>query len=286
MGKLVLKSKHRLLCGDCRDEQQVDRLFGEDMATIVFTSPPYASQRKYDESSGFQPIPPDEYSDWWDGVQANVRRHITQDGSFFVNIKEHCEDGQRHLYVKDLAIAHVRRWGWMFVDEFCWRDTKNGVPGGWNNRFKDAWEPVFHFAMGEIKFRPAEVSQASGQCFDYSPGTGRSANGSGLKSGAPAGGLQAGLARPSNVLEIPAADGKDGHSAAFPMALPSFFIKAYSDPGDFVYEPFCGSGTTLIAAEQLGRRCMASEISPAYCDIIVSRWERMTGRHAVLEPAL
>ena len=50
--------------------------------------------------------------------------------------------------------------------------------------------------------------------------------------------------------------------------------------GDVVHDPFCGSGTTLVAAEQLNRRCVALEIDPAYCDVIVTRWERLTGRTA------
>jgi DNA modification methylase len=67
------------------------------------------------------------------------------------------------------------------------------------------------------------------------------------------------------------------------VKLPSFFIRAYSDKGDSVYEPFCGSGTTLIAAEQLGRKCYGMEISPQYCDVIVKRWETLTGKKAELE---
>jgi len=50
-----------------------------------------------------------------------------------------------------------------------------------------------------------------------------------------------------------------------------------------LYEPFCGSGTTLIAAEQLGRKCYGMEISPQYCDVIVKRWETLTGKTATLE---
>ena len=91
------------------------------------------------------------------------------------------EDGQRLLYVKELTIAHVLQWGWRFVDEFCWRKTDNGVPGGWGNRFKNAWEPIHHFyRQREIKFRPEAVGHLSDGCFDYSPDTPESNSGSGL----------------------------------------------------------------------------------------------------------
>ncbi|MGE4043572.1 MAG: site-specific DNA-methyltransferase [Acetobacteraceae bacterium] len=56
-----------------------------------------------------------------------------------------------------------------------------------------------------------------------------------------------------------------------------------SAPGDVVYEPFSGSGTTLIAAEMTGRRCLAMEINPAYCDVAVRRWQDLTGRAAILD---
>jgi DNA modification methylase len=52
-----------------------------------------------------------------------------------------------------------------------------------------------------------------------------------------------------------------------------------------VYEPFCGTGTTLIAAEQCGRTCYGMELSPQYCDVIVNRWEALTGQKATLQAA-
>ena len=281
-GDVWTLGKHRLLCGDCRDAADVAMLVDGSSVNVAFTSPPYASQRKYDESSGFKPIHPDDFVAWFEAVQANVRAHLASDGSWFVNIKEHCDDGQRSLYVKDLTIAHVREWGWRFVDEFCWRNTKNGVPGGWNNRFKNAFEPVFHFAtQASIKFRPDAVSVPSDDVFEYSPDNGVANNGSGLLSGEPVLGYSKGLARPSNVVDVAAAPGTDGHSAAFPIGLPTFFIRAFTDAGDVVFDPFMGSGTTLIACENEGRIALGTEISPAYCDIIVDRWEKLTGRKAL-----
>ncbi len=56
-----------------------------------------------------------------------------------------------------------------------------------------------------------------------------------------------------------------------------------SAKSDTVYEPFAGSGTTMIAAETVGRRCVAMEIDPRYCDVVVDRWQRSTGGTAMLE---
>lgn len=72
-----------------------------------------------------------------------------------------------------------------------------------------------------------------------------------------------------------------GHPAEFPVELPARCIKMHSREGDIILEPFCGSGTTLIAAEQLGRICYGMEIDPHYCDVIIARWEKLTGKTAV-----
>ena len=69
--------------------------------------------------------------DWYRAVAAAVEAVLAPDGSYFLNIKAHAGDGERNLYVMDLVLAHRRAWGWRFVDEFCWRKTDNGVPGGW-----------------------------------------------------------------------------------------------------------------------------------------------------------
>jgi DNA modification methylase len=287
-GDVWLIGKHRLICGDCRDHGVLARLFDCSLANVAITSPPYASQREYDLASGFKPVPPDEYVAWYRDVAANIQTILAADGSYLLNIKEHAEDGERSLYVKDLVLAHRRQWGWRFVDEFCWRKTDNGVPGGWNNRFKNAWEPVFHFCrQPEIKFRPKAVGHASEDCFDYSPDNPKSRSGSGLLGTGPRGstdddGRYEGIARPSNVIEVKSESGQGAHSAPFPRALVEFFVKAFSDAGDIVFDPFTGSGTTMAAAHVLGRVGYGCEISPAYCDVILHRIEHLTEIEPVL----
>ena len=211
------------------------------------------------------------------------------------------------MYVKDLVIAHRRQWGWRFVDEFCWRKTDNGVPGGWNNRFKNAWEPVFHFCrQQQIKFRPKRVGHESEDCFDYNPNNPKSTSGSGLLGTGPRGaaadggknqnawqrsrnslsdsnGRFVGVARPSNVIEVKSESSQGSHSAPFPRALVEFFLLAFSDAGDIVFDPFMGSGTTMAAAEVLGRAGYGTEISPAYCDVIARRIANLSGNDAALE---
>lgn len=284
-GDVWILGDHVLVCGDCRNASDVARLLDGERVNVAFTSPPYASQREYDESSGFRPIHPDDFVDWFEAVQANVRSVLAVDGSWFVNIKEHSEDGERSLYVKDLAIAHVRRWGWRLVDELAW--LRQSLPGDPNRmrRFKNGWEPVFHFAAGEFKFRPDQVMHESAHAFDYATqkkaGKKISADSQGLGNNAQSPvGQTHGMAYPSNVLDIMEGARVVGHSAAFPAKLPAFFVKAYTDPGDAVFDPFMGSGTTIIACEQLGRRGFGAELSPNYCDLIVERWQNLTGGKA------
>jgi DNA modification methylase len=90
------------------------------------------------------------------------------------------------------------------------------------------------------------------------------------------------LARPSNVIEVAAESGQGDHSAPFPRLLVQFFLKAFSDAGDTVFDPFLGSGTTIAAAHVLGRNGYGSEISPSYCDLVVLRWQKLSGGAARL----
>jgi len=306
-GEIWQLGSHRLMCGDCRDSKSVSSLMNSLKINVAITSPPYASQRKYDETSEFKPIPPNEYVSWFDGVQKNIAKHLAKDGSWFLNIKEHCQDGQRHLYVKDLTLAHCRQWEWLFVDEFIW--SHSGTPKAVKQRFKNGWEPIFQFTKNRHKFRPDNVKHASSNVPEWNGlhpnaediqqyGTKQGMRRKGVDSqaikqigsnadnqgkGLPNGGipnLRELFAYPSNVLSLGKNREALGHPAAYPTSLPKFFISAFSDTDDSVYDPFLGSGTTLIAAEQLGRECYGMEISPQYCDVIIERWQNLTGQKA------
>ena len=297
-GDIWIMGPHRVMCGDCSSIEDMGLLFAGDKATVVVSSPPYASQRKYDETSGFIPIHPDKYIDWFIPIQANIASHLASDGSWFLNIKEHAEDGQRHLYVKDLLITHVREWGWGWVDEFAW--IHGGTPKAVEQRFKNGWEPIFQFTRGRHKFNPKNVRHKTTGLVDWGGKHPPQNDGNGLRQigsnarlqGISAGGKAIhdavaantdGMAYPSNVLSLGKNREALGHGAAYPLGLPEFFINAYSDVGDSVFDPFMGSGTTLIAGEKLSRPTLGMEISPAYCDVIVRRWQDFTGKQAHLE---
>jgi site-specific DNA-methyltransferase (adenine-specific)/site-specific DNA-methyltransferase (cytosine-N4-specific) len=270
---------HRLLCGDCRRPEDVAKVLDGAQINLAFTSPPYADRRTYDESSGFKPIPPDEYVAWFEPVAANVAAHLAGGGSWFVNIKAASNGLDTETYVLDLVLAHVG-WGWHWAGEFCWE--RPGLPQEPQRRFKNQYEPIYQFTHGEWKFRPDAVRVESRSAITYDParnmvGEREQGDTSGSQSFT-ATQVGAGLAYPGN--RLPTFSGSHeatGHSAAFPVGLPDFFVRAYTDEGDTVFDPFMGSGSTLLAAHQNGRIGYGIEISPAYCDVILARWQRVVG---------
>lgn len=278
-GQLWQVGNHFVICGDCREPDTWGRLIGAAGVQKVngaFTSPPYAEQRK-EQYGG---VPTDQYVDWWEAVQANVRGNLAGDGSFFVNIKPHADGGERSLYVLDLVAAMKRRWSWLFVDELCW--LHEDLPGAWPNRFRNGFEPVYHFSIdSKISFAPKSVGHMSTSVRNGSGGL-QKRDGGNWTLDAP---LIEGVAQPSNVIK--AGGNTDGvsHAAAFPVALPDFFIRAYSDPGDVWCDPFLGSGTTIVAAHQNNRRGMGIEKMPKYVAVILERLQEVVGQSPVLVEA-
>ena len=125
-----------IIHGDCL---AVLRTLPDACINLVFTSPPYADNRK----STYKGIAPEHYVEWFLPISEQLRRVLKPDGSFVLNIKERTADGERQTYVLELILA-MRQQGWLWTEEYVWH-KKNCYPGKWPNRFRDAWERCLHF---------------------------------------------------------------------------------------------------------------------------------------------
>ena len=92
-----------------------------------------------------------------------------------------------------------------------------------------------------------------------------------------------GVIRPNVIRANRVPHAEKEHNAAKPVALVEELIQNSTDAGDLVLEPFAGSGSTLVACERLGRSCAAVEMEPRMVDVVVRRWQKLTGREATLE---
>jgi DNA modification methylase len=110
-----------------------------------------------------------------------------------------------------------------------------------------------------------------GVMFGYKPASGRRGRGArGWYGGNDA----------TSVFEVPRPKASPEHPTSKPVALVAPMIKNSSRSREIILDPFLGSGSTLIAAEQLGRRCFGIELDPRYADVAVRRWEQVTGKTA------
>jgi DNA modification methylase len=278
-GDIWALGKHRLCCGDATDPAAVARLMQSDQAALMFTSPPYAQQRDYGAAK-------EKVGDW-DALMQGVfaAAPVTADAQLLVNLGLVHRDSEWQPYwegwVEWMRASGWRRFGW-----YVW-DQGPGLPGDWNGRLAPSHEFIFHFNRAPRKPHKTVESKHAGEIL----------GGGGLRGADGAVHRKTGFGNaiqshriPDSVFRIMRHKGGLGaagsHPAVFPVALVEAVLTAFTDPGDLIYEPFCGSGTQLVAAERAGRRCFAMELDPAYCDVAVRRWELATGRTAnrVAEP--
>jgi DNA modification methylase len=274
-GDVWIMGRHRLMCGDSTSADDVARLMAGQSADLCFTSPPYAQQRDYTEG----------VSDWdalMQGVFAALP--VTHEAQVLVNLGLVHREGEWLPYWDDW-IAWMREQGWRRFGWYVW-DQGFGLPGSWGGRLAPSHEWVFHFnrvaerARKTVGKRPENIGrQRAAGCLRAKDGSKHPA---------------AAVETTTNPRKIPDSvirvtrqtgalgDGMD-HPAVFPVDLPGEFINAFSDPDDLVYEPFCGSGTQLIAAQKNGRSCFGMEIAPQYCDVAIRRWQTFSGQSATHE---
>ena len=270
--------------GDCL---QVLQRFEDAKFDLVVTSPPYADRR----AKTYGGVRPENYVEWFLPRAAQFLRVLKPGGSFVLNIKEKAEKGERQTFVLELVLA-LRKQGWLWTEEYIWH-KKNCYPGKWPNRFRDAWERCLHFTrdrkfkmnqdavmvpMGEwAEARLKSLGRNDVVRFDSQVRSGFGKN--------IANWVKRDMAYPTNVLHLATECGNRNHSAAFPSALPEWFIKLFTDEGDWVLDPFAGSGTTLGAALALGRNCVGIDTHRDYCDAARSKVSNVQLELLADEPA-
>lgn len=239
---------HRLICGDSTDKSVIDELMNGVTADMVFTDPPYGVAY-----TGGMKIENGK-------IQSNNKKQIKNDSldyenlySFlldaFLNIKAHTKE-KAALYI---FYAHSRSREFLnaFHDAelkqrsiLIWHKTSGGF-GDFMAQYMNAYEPCIYGSNGE------SVNW-------YGP------------------------TNEKTVWDMDKEKKCDLHPTMKPIELVARAIKNSSKPGQAVLDLFGGSGSTLIACEQLNRKCFMCELDPKYVDVIVNRWEQLTGKKAVL----
>lgn len=265
MSKIITQ----IILGDAKDKL---RKLDDASIDLIVTSPPYADSR----NGTYGGIHPDKYVEWFLPISGELIRVLKPKGTFVLNIKEKVVAGERHTYVLDLILA-LREQGWYWTEEFVWH-KKNSFPGKWPNRFRDGWERLLQFnkskefnmyqdavrvPMGDwAKTRLKNLSETDKRRDNSRVGSGFGKNVSNW--------VGRDLAYPDNVLHMATETGNKNHSAVFPEALPEWFIKLFTQEGDWVLDPFLGSGTTSKVAQRLNRHSVGIEILEEYYSIAKS----------------
>ena len=249
-GDLYVLGEHRLLCGDSTNPDDVARLMNGERAALLATDPPYLvdydGSNRPSKSGGSKRS--DAHWDEYHGAESAVEFFLR-----FLQIGlEHLTPGapvyQWHATRRQALVEEAWEQAGLLVHQsIVWVKTR-GVPG--RSHYMWQHEPCFYgWRQGkQPRRRP--------------PTTG------------------------TTVWHVSQLGEHDGaHLTQKPAELFRRPIESHTRPGEICYEPFLGSGTQLIAAHQLARRCFAMELEPAYVDVAVARWAAFTGEAARKEPA-
>lgn len=268
-GQVWQLGEHRLLCGDSTNAEDVKRVMQGETADLCFTSPPYGQQRDYRDGG--------KVSDW-DVLMQCVFGNLpmSEAGQVLVNLGLIHRDNEWQPYWESW-IQWMRSVGWRRFGWYVW-DQIDGMPGDWGGRFAPAFEFVFHFNKNAVK--PDKTLHCKWAGKQRSGDSGQRGTDGVLKKYSHAGmPVQENKIQDSIIRAYRDRIANIGHPAVMSLELCSQVLSAWHGT---VYEPFSGSGTTIIAGENLGRQVRAIEISPAYVAVALERFKQ----HTQIEPVL
>ena len=266
-GDIWLLGNHRLMCGDSTLAEDFEKLMAGKHAQVCVTSPPYGVGKDY-EQKGIEP---------WFATMKPVIKNICRHADIICwNLGDLYATGSQ--FIEPTSVYSVN----MFAD--------NGFRPIWIRIWK---KQGMNFGVGPYHL----VSNKPVQQYEYISAFSR--NGEALEYNDQEYVWLSAFAAHSykfvkrltkeerkkwgyaGIWEMTTVRANKEHPAMFPVELPWRCIKMHCDRGGIVLEPFSGSGTTIIAAEQTERCCYAMEVSPVYCDLAVKRWEEFTGKKAI-----
>jgi len=246
-GDIWLLGNHRLMCGDSTKDEDFEKLMEGCHAQMAVTSPPYGVGKEY-EKAGIEP--------WFETVRPVIRNLCRYADIVCWNLGDLYPTGSQ--FIEPTSVYSVN----MFLD--------NGYRPIWIRIWK---KQGMNFGVGPyhlVSNKPVQqyeyISAFAGHSYKF------------VKRLTKEERKEWGYA---GIWELTTVRANKEHPAMFPVELPWRCIKMHSDKGGIVLEPFSGSGTTIIAAEQTERKCYAMELSTVYCDLAVERWENFTGQKAV-----
>jgi len=242
-GDVWILGNHRLMCGDSTDADNVKTLLCGGVPHLMVTDPPYGVE--YDP-------------DWRNRKdRANGKSYGARATGQVLNDDNADWREAWALFPGDVAyVWHAMKTAYDVAGSL--------IASGFELRAEIVWAKS-NLVVGRGHYHPQHES-----CF-YAVRSGGTGNWSGDR-------------KQTTLWQIPKPQKSEtGHSTQKPVECMKRPIENNSSPGQAVYDPFSGSGTTIIAAEQTGRRCYAMELSPQYVDVAIKRWQDFTGGKAVLE---
>ena len=252
-----------LMCGSSTDENDVKRLCAGVTSELLFTSPPYSDMRTYNGNKDLSV----------ENIVNFIRTYKDYAKYMCVNLGIQRKDGAINPYWDEYTDT-AKDVGLKMLAWNVWNKTMAGSIGNQAAMFPIEHEWIFVYGTETKEINATVEKRNKKQIGKTLKKTTRNKDGTCRTEMRKT--TNSKYKKMESVLELlpEMSDIRKEHTATFPVKLPEAYIKAMTNESDVIIEPFGGSGTTLIAAEKLGRSCRIMELDPKYCDVIRKRWTK------------